>query len=100
MRTHLDLLRPSLAHDVQQRQRVQQRYANRWTQERCASVGDPVWVTAVDRLRGAEEKRWLPGISPRSPLSGCLYRDVTWATESLAPFKWWNMAEMYGGLAP
>ena len=26
--------------------------------------------------------------SPRSPLSGCLYRDVTWGTESLAPFKY------------
>ena len=62
MRTHLDLLRPDLAHDVQQRQREQQRYANRRTQERCVSVGDTVWVTAVDRLRGAEEKRWLPGV--------------------------------------
>ena len=26
--------------------------------------------------------------SPRSPLSGYLYRDVTWGTESLYPFKY------------
>ena len=25
-------------------------------------VGDAVWVSAVDRLRGAEEKHWLPGV--------------------------------------
>ena len=41
---------------------------------------------------------WLIG-SPRSPLSGCLYRDVTWGTESLYPIQiQWNMAELYGGL--
>ena len=40
-------------------------------------------------------------VSPHSPLSGCLYRDITWGTESLYPIQiHWNRAELYGGLAP
>ena len=39
--------------------------------------------------------------SPRSPLSGCLYRDVIWGTESLYPIQiQCNIAEIYEGLAP
>ena len=39
--------------------------------------------------------------SPRSPLSGCLYRDVTWGTKSLYPIQiQFNIAELCGGLAP
>ena len=40
------------------------------------------------------------GGSPRSPLSGCLYRDVIWGTEYLYPIQiQCNIAEIYGGLA-
>ena len=42
---------------------------------------DPIWVP--DGRAG-----WVVTSSTRSPLSGCLYRDVTWGTESLAPFKY------------
>ena len=48
--------------------------------------------------RCAERYCILVPPSPRSPLSGCLYRDVTWGTESLYPIQiQWNMAELYGG---
>ena len=62
LRHHLDLLRPDLAKEVQHRQRVQKGYADRRAQNRTVMVGDAVWVSAVDRLRGAEEKHWLPGV--------------------------------------
>ena len=43
----------------------------------------------------------VPAFSPRSPLSGCLYRDVIWGTESLYPIQMQcNISEIYGGLAP
>ena len=47
-------------------------------------------------INGLADKR-----SPRSPLSGFLYRDVIWGTESLYPIQiQCNIAKIYGGLAP
>ena len=61
MRHHLDLLRPDLPQAVETRQRRQKGYADRRAQNRDIAVGDAVWVSAVDRLRGGEDKHWLPG---------------------------------------
>ena len=58
----------------------------------------PASVDRVGALGAGSEAR---APSPRSPLSGCRFRDVIRGTESLYPIQiQWNMAELYGGLAP
>ena len=73
---------------------------------------DPPGVTAVPPLwdtssvaGSVRARHWVVvgrsqvpgGRSPLSPLSGCLYRDVIWAIESLYPMLiQCNIAEIYG----
>ena len=63
LRTHMDLLRPDLADQVEKRQRSQKQYADRGTRSVSVQKGDAVWVTAVDRLQGTEGRNWLPGVA-------------------------------------
>ena len=73
----------------------------------CSARRQPETVRKCHRSCSTRH-RWKAGdwsqvgtLSPRSPLSGCLYRDVIWGTESLTPIQiQWNMAELNGGLAP
>ena len=59
-----------------------------------------IWRTATElHSQPPPDRWWLP--APLSPLSGCLYRDVIWAIESLYPIQiQYNIAEIKGGLAP
>ena len=60
-RTHLDTLIPSLENKVRARQEVQKAYKDRGCQDRDVSVGDRVYVSAVDNLQGLGKCRWVPG---------------------------------------
>ena len=62
VRTHLDKLRPDMAFEMQTRQRSQKWYRDRGSRSRDVEVGDAVWVTALDRVQGAEGRSWLPGV--------------------------------------
>ena len=57
----------------------------------------PFYLVSHQMAQGGPWPLWP---NPRSPLSGCLYRDVIWGTESLCPIVLQcNIAEIYGGLA-
>ena len=60
-RTHLDALIPDIGERVQRRQETQKTYRDKHACEREMSVGDKVFVSAVDRLRGLEHSQWAPG---------------------------------------
>ena len=61
-RTHLDSLFPSRGDRVQAKQEVQKRYKDRGSQDRYLFVGDRVFVSSVEGLRGFDKcSRWVPG---------------------------------------
>ena len=60
-RTHLDAMIPDVGQRVRDRQDAQETYYDRGAYERDLSIGDKVYVSAVDRLRGLESCRWVPG---------------------------------------
>lgn len=60
-RTHLDALLPSREDRMRAQQQAQKDYRDRGSQERNIAVGDRVYVSAVESLRGCEKRRWVPG---------------------------------------
>ena len=62
LRTHLDRLHPDMSFEMQTRQRIQKRYRDRGSRSRQVDVGEAVWVTAVDRIQGADGRSWLRGV--------------------------------------
>ena len=60
-RTHLDSLIPGREVRVREKQESQKRYKDQGSQDRAVSVGDKVFVSAVDNLRGLDKCRWAPG---------------------------------------
>ena len=61
-RTHLSAVSPDLSQHIRDRQSEQKEYRDRGASERDLSIGDKVYVSAVDRLRGVERCRWVPGV--------------------------------------
>ena len=60
-RTHLDAMIPDVGQRVRDLQDAHKSYHDKGAYERDLSVGDNVYVSAVDRLRGMESCRWVPG---------------------------------------
>ena len=60
-RTHLNAMLPDIQRRVHDHQGAQKLYRDRGACERDLSFGDRVYVSAVDRLRGMESCRWVPG---------------------------------------
>ena len=60
-RTHLDAIFPDRQQRVQERQESQKTYRDRNALERNLVAGDPVYVSAVDRLQGLSRCRWVRG---------------------------------------
>ena len=60
-RTHLDAVSPDRQGRVQERQEAQKIYRDRNAYERDLVAGDAVYVSAVDRLRGLTNCRWVRG---------------------------------------
>lgn len=66
-RTHLSLLKPSLAQFVEQRQRRVEEQANVRRKEPVFAGQDPVWI----KTRRGETEQWVPGVvlNQKSPLT-------------------------------
>ena len=60
-RTHLDAIIPDRQRRVQECQESQKTYRDRNALERDLIAGDPVYVSAVDRLQGLSRCRWVRG---------------------------------------
>ena len=61
-RTHLAAVTPDISQHVSDKQYEQKCRRDKGAQERDVGVGDTVYVSAVDRLRGMETCRWVPGV--------------------------------------